>query len=58
MSFVYVGAGIFLLLGNNIFNFSVLQKVIFGSLLIIYGLFRLYNSFKKKRESKSEDEEI
>lgn len=55
MSIIYIGCGVFLLAGNNIFNLSELQKIGFGSVLILYGMFRLYSFIKKLRSKNSED---
>ena len=55
MSIIYIGCGVFLLAGNNIFNLSELQKIGFGNVLILYGMFRLYSFIKKLRSKNSED---
>ena len=57
MSIIYTGVGMYLLIGNNIFNFSKLQKIGFGTLLVVYGLFRFYVALKKKRESEMDEDE-
>lgn len=57
MSMVYLGAGIFLLAGNNIFDFSDFQKYGFSGVLIVYGLIRFYLSLKKIKEDKENDYE-
>jgi|OpeIllAssembly_1097287.scaffolds.fasta_scaffold80237_2 hypothetical protein len=51
MAMIYLGSGCFLLLGENIFNFSELQKIGLGVLLILYGLFRLYGFMNKRKGS-------
>ncbi len=50
MAIAYMGSGVFLILGENIFNFSDFQKLGLGSLLILYGFFRLYSFIKKSKE--------
>lgn len=55
MASIYVGAGMYILLGSNIFNFSNLQKFGFGTILVVYGLFRFYVALKKKRESEIDE---
>jgi hypothetical protein len=57
ISIVYLGFGIFLIVGNNIFVLSRLQRLGFGLVLLAYGLFRFYRTLKKKRESDIEDDE-
>ncbi|HEX9250814.1 MAG TPA: hypothetical protein VF870_01160 [Ignavibacteriaceae bacterium] len=57
MAIVYLGSGGFLVLGENIFNFSELQKIGLGVLLILYGLFRVYSFIKKLKERISKNEE-
>ena len=57
MSIVYLGSGIFLLVGNNIFDFSDIQKYGFSGILIAYGLIRFYLSLKKIKEDKENDYE-
>lgn len=42
MSLIYIGSGLYLLLGKNIFNFSELARIGFGNVLLLYGLLRLY----------------
>jgi hypothetical protein len=56
MAIVYLGSGGFLLLGENIFNFSELQKIGLSVLLILYGSFRVYSFIKKLKERISENE--
>lgn len=57
MSLVYLGCGIFLLAGNNIFYFSDFQKYGLAAILIAYGLFRFYSAWKKMKEESQEDDE-
>lgn len=57
MSVVYIGAGLFLLLGENIFNLGDTQRIGLGIILIIYSFFRFYNTFRKQRKRDSDDEE-
>lgn len=57
MSIVYLGSGIFLLVGNNIFDFSDFQKFGFSGILIAYGLIRFYLTLKKIKEDKENDYE-
>lgn len=56
MAIIYMASGVFLLLGENIFNFSEFQKSGIGILLILYGLFRTLNFLKKSREQKDDEE--
>lgn len=55
MCFVYVGIGFFLLTAERVLKFSSLQKNVAGIILILYGLFRSYNAFKKWKEDKDEE---
>ena len=57
MAVIYIGAGLYILLASNIFNFSNLQKFGFGTILVVYGLFRFYVALKKKRESEIDENE-
>jgi hypothetical protein len=56
MALIYLMSGIFLLIGNNIFNFTDFQKYGLGVLLVAYGIYRLYISLKKIKEIKNEEE--
>jgi hypothetical protein len=49
-------AGMYILVCRNIFNFSNLQKISFGTLLVAYGLFRFYTAWEKKKSEKDEGE--
>jgi len=53
---MYFGAGMFLILGKNIFNFSDFQRIGLGMILLAYGTFRTYSSVKKIREKEEENE--
>lgn len=55
MSVVYLGAGVFLLAGNNIFDFSEFQRIGLGLILITYGCFRFYSALKKKRAGENDE---
>jgi hypothetical protein len=57
MSIVYIGVGMYILIWNNIFNFSNTQQIGFGSIIIVYGLFRFYTTLKKKREDELDEDE-
>jgi hypothetical protein len=57
MSVIYVGLGIFFIVAENVFNFSNVQQIGFGVILISYGLFRFYVTLKKKRESELENDD-
>ena len=57
MAVIYIGAGMYILIGSNIFNFSILQKFGFGTILVVYGLFRFYVALKKKRESEIDEDQ-
>jgi hypothetical protein len=57
MAIMYISCGIFLLVGENIFNFSDFQKSGLGYTLLAYGLFRLYSFFNKYKESKKDDKD-
>lgn len=56
MSLVYISLGIYLLTAKNIFSFSNLQQSGFAIILILYGLFRFYQTLKKKKESESDED--
>jgi hypothetical protein len=56
MAVIYLGCGIFLLIGNNIFNFTDLQKYGLGVILVVYGIFRVFISIKKIKETQNEDQ--
>jgi hypothetical protein len=53
---MYFGAGMFLILGKNIFNFSDFQRMGLGMILLAYGTFRTYSSVKKTRDKEEENE--
>ena len=55
MSFVYLGIGIFLLISNELLNFSSLQQKGLGAILLLYGCARFYVALKKKRESEIDE---
>lgn len=58
MALFYISLGAFLLLKENIYNFSSIQKYGVGIILLGYGIFRLYRSIiKSKEEAYHEDEE-
>lgn len=57
MSLIYIGAGFFVLFGNNIFLFSAIQKLIIGIALVAYGVFRLVTHFLRTKESEEEEDE-
>lgn len=57
MATIYLACGVYLLIGNNIFNFSDFQKTGLGSLLIAYGSFRMYTALKKRNEQNDTNEE-
>ncbi len=57
MSIVYLGSGYFLLVGNNIFDFSDIQKYGFSGILITYGMIRFYTALKKMKEENENDYE-
>ena len=63
MSLIYTGLGLFLLITDNVFNFSAFQKFGLGLILITYGFFRLYRILKQRKENvrqlqiKEDDEE-
>jgi len=54
MTAIYIGCGLFLLLGNNVFEFTNFQKI---GLALIYGLFRGYIVIRRKKEIEKNDEE-
>ena len=57
MSILYIGAGLFVLFGNNIFLFSDIQKTIIGIALVLYGAFRLIIHFLKIKENEADEED-
>ena len=57
MSVIYVGLGIFFIVAENVFNFSNVQQIGFGVILISYGFFRFYVALKKKRESELDNDD-
>jgi len=57
MTAIYIGCGLFLLLGNNVFEFTNFQKIGLASILLIYGLFRGYIVIRRKKEIEKNDEE-
>lgn len=56
MSFMYTGFGLFLLITDQVFIFSDLQKFGLGLILILYGFFRFYRTLKQKKENISRGE--
>jgi hypothetical protein len=57
MSVIYVGLGIFFIVAQNVFNFSNVQQIGFGMILISYGFIRFYFTLKKKRESELDNDD-
>jgi hypothetical protein len=57
MSVIYVGLGIFFIVAENVFNFSNVQQIGFGVILISYGFFRFYVALKKKRENELDNDD-
>ena len=57
MSILYIGAGLFVLFGNNIFLFSDIQKTIIRIALVLYGAFRLIIHFLKIKENEADEED-
>lgn len=57
MSILYIGAGLFVLFGNNIFLFSDIQKTIIGIALVLYGAFRSIIHFLKIKENEADEED-
>lgn len=55
MAIIYLGCGMFLLIGNNIFDFADFQKYGLGVLLLVYGIYRLFIALKEIKESKYEE---
>ena len=57
MSLIYLGCGIFLIAGENIFGFIDIQRYALAGLLILYGSFRMYIFIKKTKEAEEENDE-
>ena len=57
MSFVYLGAGMFLFFGKNIFQFIDFQRIGLAIILTAYGLFRFFNTLKKQSERSAKENE-
>lgn len=57
MAVIYFVAGMYILVGRNIFNFSNLQKISLGTILVAYGLIRFYTALEKKRKSEIDEDE-
>jgi hypothetical protein len=57
MSIVYLGAGVFLLLGKNIFQFTDFQRLGLVVIFISYGLFRFVNTVRKQKEITLDEKE-
>jgi len=55
MCFVYVGLGVFILFAAKVLNFSTIQKNGVGIILIAYGLFRFYSTYKKRQQEQEEE---
>ena len=55
MAVVYTLLGLYLLIQQEVLNFSKLQRIGLGIILIMYGLFRFYK-VKKKYEETDENE--
>jgi hypothetical protein len=47
MSFFYAGLGLFIIFSPDLINIDKVLRVIFGSSLIIYGLYRMYRTYVK-----------
>lgn len=56
MPVIYIGCGIYLLVADDVFNFSSFQQSGLGIILTVYGVFRFYSSIKKiKRYNENEE---
>jgi hypothetical protein len=55
MAFVYLGIGLFLLISDELLNFSSLQQKGLGAIILLYGSARVYVTLKKKRESEMDE---
>jgi hypothetical protein len=55
MAFVYLGIGLFLLISDELLNFSSLQQKGLGAIILLYGSARVYVALKKKRESEMDE---
>jgi hypothetical protein len=47
MSLFYGGIGLYIIFSPHLFNIDKALLVIFGSSLILYGLYRLYRTYQK-----------
>lgn len=59
MVIIYIGAGLFFLLGADYLDMNTNLRVGFGLIVLFYGLFRAYQiylHFKIKREEAAEEE--
>jgi hypothetical protein len=55
-SFVYVLAGILLILGKLNFDFQPNVRIALGSGICAYGIFRVYMFYRRMRAAREEDE--
>lgn len=56
MVLVYIGAGVFIILAKDRFeNMTPYLRISLGSLIIIYGLFRLYSAYRKYKDEREEE---
>jgi hypothetical protein len=47
MSFFYGGVGLYIILSPDLINIDKVLRIIFGSSMILYGLYRLYRTYVK-----------
>lgn len=58
MGIVYLAAGTFVIVSAGFLNLEPYQRILFGAIIIVYGLFRVYKVMRKtESELEYEDEE-
>lgn len=57
MGIVYLAAGTFVIVSAGFLNLEPYQRILFGAIIILYGLFRIYKAFHKNVSDLEYEEE-
>jgi hypothetical protein len=50
MSVIYSGLGIFLILSGPVYIFTPFQQYGVGTILLVYGVYRFYRAYKRRKD--------
>lgn len=57
MGIIYLAAGTFIIVSAHFLNLEPYQRVLFGAIIIAYGIFRAYKVFRKNSDQEDDDDE-